>query len=143
MFFIATLGLNDDYNRLIWLLLLLDIGTVVLIIHLPFVFKEFFISSRLCCYRVYSNSSQILTLYKFKTHQTFNWQYTCKIQVDTAPVLVGFDGEWQMNDNKLYLKIIGGDTIAIADMHSDEIFFGEVFDKYYDKLQNQRLGLVY
>ncbi|OOR88493.1 hypothetical protein B0182_09830 [Moraxella bovis] len=32
------------------------------------IFKEFFINSLFCRYRVYQDNSQILTLYKFKNH---------------------------------------------------------------------------
>lgn len=46
LFFIGTLCLNGDYSPWIWLFVLLDMGTVVLIVGLPFVLKEWFINRK-------------------------------------------------------------------------------------------------
>ncbi|ULJ60301.1 hypothetical protein [Wielerella bovis] len=138
-FFLGTLGLDKDYNPWIWLLVLLDIGTLVLIWSLPFLLKEWFINSRFCRYRVYRNNTQILTLYQFKQHRTFNWQYIGKIKPENVPVLVGFGGEWTIIDDKLHLNIVGGRNIAVADMENDELVFAEIDHEHYARLCHQRL----
>lgn len=44
-----------------------------------------------------------------------------------------------MIDEKLYLNIVDGSHIAVADMENDELVFTDKVDEYYDKLRNQRL----
>lgn len=55
------------------------------------------------------------------------------------PTLAGFGGRWTMIDEKLYLNIVDGRNIAVADMENDELVFTDKVDEYYDKLRNQRL----
>lgn len=140
-FFLGTQGLDKDYNRWIWLLVLLDIGTLVLIGSLPFLLREWLINSRFCRYRVYQNNTQILTLYQFKQHRTFNWQYIGKTQPENVPALAGFGGEWSMIDDKLYLNVVGGRNIAVADMENDELVFAEMDNEHYARLCHQRLKM--
>lgn len=138
-FFLGTQGLDKDYNRWIWLLILLDIGTLVLIGSLPFLLREWLINSRFCRYRVYQNDTQILTLYQFKQHRTFDWEYIGKTQPTNKPVLLGFGGEWKIIDDKLHLNVIGGDNIALAQMENDEIVFTDSHNDNAARLHTQRL----
>lgn len=138
-FFLGTQGLDKDYNRWIWLLVLLDIGTLVLIWSVSFLLREWFINSRFCRYRVYQNDTQILTLYQFKQHRNFNWQYIAKTKPENVPVLAGFGGEWSIIDNKLYLNVVGGGNIVVANLENDELVFAEIDNGHYARLCHQRL----
>lgn len=134
-FFLGTMGVEKQYLKVIWFLVFLDIGTIFTIISLPFLFKEFFVNSRFCRYRVYQNDTQILTLYKFKKSQTFNWQYTAKTEPSETPTLVGFGGDWQINHQQLQL-MRDHEILAIAEIHHQGIMFRET-QEYYQFLHHQ------
>lgn len=138
-FFLGTMGVEKQYLKVIWFLVFLDIGTIVTIISLPFLFKELFVNSRFCRYRVYQNDTQILTLYKFKNSQTFNWQYTAKIEPSETPTLAGFGGNWTIKNNQLYLD---EGKSAIADIDNDKLTFIQVADACSDKMYGQCLHKI-
>lgn len=138
-FVFGTLGLKDDYSGWIWLLVFLDIGTIVTLVGLPFIFKDFFINSLFCRYRVYQNDSQILTLYKFKNHQTFNWQYTQDVSDKPLPILTGFGGNWQMVGNELRLMSGDNQITAVAIIDDNEIVFGDMGGN--ELIKDERLKL--
>lgn len=138
-FFIGTLGLKEC-PIWIWLLVLLDMGTLIFIISLPFLFKEFFINSRFCRYRIYKNDKHNITLYKFNNHQTFNWQYSGKnekMPLDNLPRLAGMGGNWQMSDHEFYL-MCDDQILAKAMIDGNAIIFNEV-TKNLQLLQDERL----
>lgn len=139
MFFIGTLGLENGYNKWIWLFVLLDVGTILILLWLPLLIKELFLTSRFCRYRVYQNDTQRLTLYKFKHYQSFNWQYTADTTQKHTPFLAGFGGDWLIENEYLYLNS-GNDNIAIAKINHQEIVFIKT-KEYYEFLQHQSLKI--
>lgn len=99
--------------------------------------KNFFINSLFCRYRVYQDDSQILTLYKFKNHQTFNWQYTKDVRDQPLPILTGLGGDWQMIGNEL--RLMSGDNQITAMIDDNEIVFGDMEDN--ELVKNKQLKL--
>lgn len=136
-FFLGTMGVEKQYLKVIWFLVFLDIGTIFTIISLPFLFKEFFVNSRFCRYRVYQNDTQILTLYKFKDSQTFNWQYTAKIEPSKTPILAEFGGDWQINHQQLQL-MCDHEILAIARIEGNKVIFTTTRE-YYSFLHHECL----
>ena len=125
-FFLATLTLDKDYNCLIWLFVLFDVGTLFLIVHLPFLLKEVFIYSRFCRYRIYKNTNHLLTLYRFKNHQPFVLAY--QDQDGDNLVAVSLSGDWQITEDRLVL--MNNDILASAKMHQESITFDRVYHNF-------------
>lgn len=126
-FFLATLTLDKDYHRLIWLFVLLDVGTLFLIVHLPFLLKELFIYSRFCHYRTYKNTNHLLTLYQFKNHQSFVLEYHYQDD-NNLSVAISLSGDWQMMKDELVL--VDGEVVAGAVMSERVIAFDRAYQNY-------------
>lgn len=84
-----------------WLLVLLDMGTLMFMISLPALALDVWQTSRCCFYAVFVNEQETLTLYQSDTYQSFRWDWTA----DELPAggVVGFAGDWcQMGDEWLF-----------------------------------------
>lgn len=126
----------DNHPNWIWLLVLLDAGTLFLLMNLPFLLKELWQTSHFNRYLVFKNNQEELTLYRTKSSQCFDWQWIDKQLPNHC--LVGFSGKWQQIEN---VFIFYGDDINKSNfkalLKDDEltvIEFGEFYEFFDGKI---------
>lgn len=95
LFSMAVLNL-DSYSVWIWLLVLLDIGTLFLLMALPNIIKEIWQVSRFNQYAKFKNEHETITLYRTKSNQSFGWE----TDNPDRNGLCGFGGHWDRTDDE-------------------------------------------
>lgn len=126
-----------------WLLVFFDLGTLMFVLSLPSFIVDGWQTSRFCCYAVFTNDQETLTLYRHNAHQSFRWDWTA----DELPTLgvVSFSGDWrQMGDeflfyaniNQPYFKAVLQDgVLMVVDTDDDYVQFN---NKRYQQLVNKQ-----
>lgn len=135
--FILAMNSLAEPKPILWLLVFLDLGTVVLLWLLPSLLYQVFLQSRFCLYRAYVNDNQKIILYKFRQHQILQWE---RIQSpEKTPLesgrLMAFGGDWKIEKNQFFL-LIQDQHIAIAEIHDQTLVFTDVLNEHYDFLHH-------
>lgn len=138
LFTLAIISSDKPYSLKIYFWLLADIGTVILISHLPYFIRQILIENRFTCYALYQNTEQKLILYRCRTSQTFIWEYTAEIS-EQLPILISFSGTWTISGNQLHL-MIENDCIASAQLEDKQLLFTKIEKPHYSFLADIRLN---
>lgn len=135
--FILAMNSLNEAKPILWLFLLLDLGTLLLLFFLPSILYQVFLQSRFCKHAVYLSHDQKIILYKFKKHQILQWQRLPSLE--KTPIehgrLMAFGGDWQIEHDQFFL-IIQEQKVAIAQIHEQSLIFTEILNEHYAFLQH-------
>ena len=133
VFFILAMMNLDNRPIWLWLLVFLDIGTLMFVVSLP----SFIVDARREPCLMFKNNQETLTLYCADIHQSFCWGWTA----DELPMgVVSLSGDWRQagdvftfyaNDNNPYFKAVLQDNILTVVETDDEYL--QFKDKKYQQ----------
>lgn len=139
VFFVLAMLDWSNSPMWLWLLVFLDMGTLMLMISLPALIMDVWRTSRFCRYALFVSDQEKLTLYRHGDYQSFHWQWTG----DVLPMysVVGFSGDWcqigdewlfYSDDHEPYFKaVLTDDKLTMVFAHQD---FVQFYHKVYQKV---------